>query len=146
MQKLILILVGIIFLLSNACTPKLKSTSSPAPLNDTLLIAQNQSVQLLDGALKISLQSVLESRCPFNSACIRAGEAKANLEITTDQKAVLQLEVKGLCYERDGSCGEQKTLSNYRFQLLNIDPYPGKGNTAGAEKIARLVVQKIDQQ
>ncbi len=113
-------------------------------LGETFEIMLNESVEIESENMIVTFSKKEESRCPMNTNCIRAGEAKATFDLLTkENKASVTVEAKGFCYEDDGSCGTSATANGLTVKLLNVYPYPGNPE-AGKEDpvIAKIVVSK----
>lgn len=75
--------------------------------------------------MNMKIISVKESRCPTNTNCFVAGEAKIVFQITVDGRSVkTTMSAKGNCEGDDGKCGEATTAAGHKIQLLNLYPYP----------------------
>lgn len=75
--------------------------------------------------MSMKIISVQDSRCPTNTNCFVAGEAKIVFEITKDGRSVeATLKAKGNCEGDDGKCGNSTVAAGQKIQLLNLYPYP----------------------
>ena len=69
----------------------------------------------IDGVVKLTIDSLRDSRCPQNVECIWQGEISVNISVSIDQ--AYQLELHSVTHSKD-------TLQNYEFELIGADPYP----------------------
>ena len=113
-------------------------------LGEAFEIKLEQTLKIKGEPLGLTFSKLVESRCPANTNCMRAGEAVATIDLTnTSDTQGLLLEVKAYCHEDDGSCGMKKTAKGYTVQILNIYPYPGTEDDKG--KRAKLIVTKYEK-
>jgi len=86
----------------------------------------------LGSKMSMKIISVQDSRCPTNTNCFVAGEAKIVFEITNDGRTVeATLKAKGNCEGDDGKCGDATTAAGQKIQLLNLYPYPTANSKIG---------------
>lgn len=74
-----------------------------------------QEYQSIDGAVKLTIDSLSDSRCPQGVECIWEGEVTVNMSVNIDQG--YQLELHSVLHPKD-------TIQNYEFELTGADPYP----------------------
>ena len=113
-------------------------------LGDKIDLPINESVMIKSENLKISFESMNDSRCPTGVNCIQAGKAKVTLKLSKDDKVeTLELEAKGLCESDDGSCGSEGKSSGYLVKLINVYPYPAEPKNADDKPaFVRLIISK----
>lgn len=113
-------------------------------LNDQFELHVEKTAILKSEKLGLTFTSLQESRCPKGTSCIRAGEAKVNLQVTNaaGETQTLTLESKGNCEKQDGSCGQSKKILGYSIKLINVNPYPGSGEKSEEGPKAVLEVSK----
>lgn len=113
-------------------------------LGETIEITLNESVEIESEQMIVTFSKKTESRCPMNTNCIRAGEAKATFDLLSkDSKASVTVESKGMCYEDDGSCGTSATANGLKVKLLNVYPYPGDPEAGKDDPVmAKVVISK----
>jgi len=110
--------------------PSLPVTSG----SDTLTIAVGTEVSTRDRGLAVTfVRQVSESRCPANVVCVWQGDAAVRLKAVSRNgtvEATLHTEL------------EPKTLEvgGYRISVLDVQPYPGAGDSA---RTSRVVVQVV---
>ncbi len=135
----------VLFVLSSCITTGTGSEQTDTPNNETTNTGGNdesdgkktgpsgvykvdQKGTDLGSDMNIKIVSVQDSRCPTNTNCFVAGEAKIILEVTKGGKASnVTLKAKGNCEGDDGKCGNSTTAAGQKIQLLNLYPYP-EGN------------------
>ena len=142
MKFLLTLLPLLVVLTSRSCDPQTNASTASPGLGDTLTLEQGTPLLLEAEKLSLTISKLQDSRCPDGVDCFRAGEAKINL--TVSQASVsenLELEVKGLCKERDGSCGTNAQFGAYYIKALSADPYPKEGANASKTTV-RLLVNK----
>ncbi len=108
-------------------------------LNEQFELEVEKTVVVKSEKFGLTFTRLQESRCPKGTSCIRAGEARVNLQVTNSEgnTETLVLESKGNCERQDGSCGETKKVLGYSIQLINVNPYPG---TADKSEKSRVVL------
>lgn len=74
-----------------------------------------QEYQSIDGAVKLTIDSLGDSRCPQGVDCIWQGEVSVNISVSIDQ--AYQLSLQSVTHPKD-------TIQNYEFELMGADPYP----------------------
>lgn len=74
-----------------------------------------EEYQSIDGVVKLTIDSLSDSRCPQGVECIWEGEISVYMSVNIDQ--LYQLELHSVLHPKD-------TLNNYVFELLGADPYP----------------------
>jgi hypothetical protein len=88
---------------------------SAATLDAPIQLAPGQSAVFSDENLKVQLDSVADSRCPTDVACLWAGEAVVRLTIHSQGKASAH-EVKEF---------QKGALDGYVFEILQVLPARG---------------------
>ncbi len=145
MKSLHFICTIIVFFLLSSCnsTGNLKDIPFQSKLNETIRINYNSKVAIASENMIISFTKLRESRCPLDVNCFQPGEANISLLITkANQSENLVLTAKGLCNDDTGSCGEQKGVLDYSFQLLNVYPFPKEVKEEDAKYYAKIVVTR----
>ncbi len=131
-----------------SCTNKLPDgkTTNQSPANEfgkVLFLKYGESLLVGKENIKISFLDIKESRCPKGVNCITEGKAKVQLQIQgKDLNETIQLVAKGLCYKIDGSCGNEVMANEYKFQMINVDPYPVQKPVTKEENVVKFVVSK----
>ena len=141
-----------IIIIFASCTNKLpdgKTNSNPTsqiPVNEfgkVLTLKYGESIIVGKENLKISFREIQDSRCPKKVNCMTEGKAKVQLQVEAkDLNETIQLVAKGLCFKMDGSCGNQAMVNDYKFQLLNVDPYPIEKIVGKASNVVMFKVTK----
>ncbi|MEO0775708.1 MAG: hypothetical protein AAFW73_20055 [Bacteroidota bacterium] len=146
-MKILLSVLSLVFLFgARSCGDRVQTSESNAPLHelgDTLTLVKGEPLLLAGESLSLTYAENNDNRCPQGVNCIVAGVAKVSLGVAkAAESELVKLEVKGLCDDREGSCGNQATVAGYRLHILTADPYPGsaaaKSGTATAS--IRLIV------
>lgn len=144
MKILLYAVFGLLMLNTMKDCEKAGEDHMEAKLGETIDIVLNVPVVIESEKLMITFSKNQDSRCPMETNCIRAGEAKATFDLLKmDDKSSVTLESKGFCYETDGSCGSSGTANGYTVKLLNVYPYPGDPKAVkGTPAMAKIVVTK----
>lgn len=143
-MKYLFSFLPLLFLLtSRSCDKKVEENPSSNLFGQTIEIEYGQRTDIGDG-LVATLTSVTDNRCPEEVQCIQAGKAKVSILLEkAEQNGKVDLEVKGLCTDRDGACGNSGVAMGYMVRLLTVDPYPAEGQTTDPSKMsARLVINR----
>ncbi len=112
-------------------------------LGDTLTLVKGEPLMLKAEKLNLTYTENKDNRCPTGVNCVMAGKAKVSLKVEkAPTEEVVNLEVKGLCEDRNGACGNQAAAQGYRFRILTADPYPGseEAKSRNASSSIRLMV------
>ena len=120
-----------------------KEPEKEDPNPDGIYDVTTQGIRISSKSLAIQILSVKESRCPANTNCFVAGEAKILLKITKDGKSVEATVIaKGMCEGDQGNCGTSTMVPGAKIQLLNVYPYPTA--SAKIEQGAYIAKVRID--
>ncbi|MDJ1478954.1 hypothetical protein QNI16_00575 [Cytophagaceae bacterium YF14B1] len=144
-MKTILVIVGAIVLFSQCMRDGL--TPKSVSLNQATILQAKQSAILrtniaASNGLNIRVDSIQDSRCPKEVACIWAGNAQVFFTTSKGQA----VKSGTLCI---GACGQLKTADttqielsgmHYDIILQRVDPYPTQTENQPA-KTARLFVR-----
>lgn len=123
--------------LAGLCGQRVKGAKEAA-LDQAFSLKHGQAALIKAAGLKIRFTAVIEdSRCPQGEQCIRAGNAKVELELKHDKE-------KPMIIRLDTAAGLQEaTYQGYTVKLVSLDPYP-KASAAirPADYTATVVVHK----
>lgn len=111
MRKLLLplVVVGMVV----ACH-RITAVNKPS-LGEKFTVNFGQQVQIQNEGLAVRLDSVTEdSRCPKNSECFWAGNARIVLKINSKAFLAMNTYLKPTAADYE----------NYHFKLVNLKPYP----------------------
>lgn len=141
MKYYCLLLLGFIMLSANKCDQPTNQTGQA--LNEVFALEHNKVVSIAGEDLKISFTKVEDSRCPKKTECVWAGKATITLNIEKDGNTeMVDVEVKGLCYDKTGKCGETKTAMGYQFKINQVNPYPESSTVKPEDLVVELVITK----
>lgn len=119
-----LLIVGSLFF--SACK------SSDTTPSDSISVGLYQSGRL-GSAIVVRVDSIQDSRCPFNADCIWAGQAKVKLLLTKNSdSAVVRLSLgadPGSTNRRPDSTSVSLMNERYKVILREVNPYPGSLST-----------------
>ncbi len=141
-MKNLFILLFLSTLLLSTCQQKTKRTIYV--LNEEVNIKFNKTISLKNEDLKITFIEITDSRCPKNTQCVWEGEGLIRLQIQKEnQSKVVGTKVKGLCFDKNGDCGESLEVFGYQIKILSLSPYP-KSNypVKGKYQITFLISKK----
>ena len=128
-------------ILLSAC-PQVPTQPSGFQLGESIMIGMDETVSIPSANLRLRLTDVKESRCPKNTNCMRAGEAKVMMEvIEIDAVKEINLEAKGMCYDESGKCGNSAKAFNKSIQLLYVYPYPTDGDKGDRNYQVKVIVK-----
>lgn len=106
--------------------------SSETTPSDSISVGLHQSGRLGSDVV-VRADSIQDSRCPINAACIWAGQAKVNLLVSknSDSTAVrLSLGAEpGSTNKRPDSTTVSLKNETYKVILREVNPYPGSTST-----------------
>jgi hypothetical protein len=95
-------------------------------LNDTLIVAYHDTLYNASGNIWVSFDSLAEdSRCPTNMDC--SWEGAANVKITFNNAGDKKSFVLSTLYSPESGYFQDTTISNYKFSLVDVLPYPDGG-------------------
>lgn len=103
-----------------ACRKSTTNNSNPLLLK----LSECANLQRASGNLKVCLDSISDARCPANAFCIWEGYAVAKLTVSA-ANTVHSFRLSTT--KRQGFPPNDTTVANHRFQLVNVQPYPGTG-------------------
>ncbi|WP_070137182.1 hypothetical protein [Crocinitomix algicola] len=106
-------------------------------LNDTVSFTLGKTYHCQDDIdLFVSYDSLIsDSRCPIGAECFWEGEAEAKFKINYKK----QLDYLNLKTNKQNNTVD---VFGYKFQLLEITPYPGSKNENSELEQAVLVIKK----
>lgn len=137
----ILFALSLMVILFSAC-PQVPTQPSGYQLGESIMIGLDETVSIPSANLKLRLTDVKESRCPKNTNCMRAGEAKVMMEVLEiDAIKEINLEGKGLCYDESGKCGNSAKAFGKSVQLLYVYPYPTDGDKGARNYRVKVIVK-----
>jgi len=139
----ILFALTLMTILLSAC-PQVPTSTSPSgyQLGESIMIGMGETISIPSANLKLRLINVEESRCPKNTNCMRAGEAKVLMSVLNiDAIKEIKLEGKGMCYDETGKCGNSAKVFGKTVQLLYAYPYPADGDKGERNYQVKVVVK-----
>lgn len=95
--------------------------------------------------MRVKFSAIEDKRCPKFANCLVPGWANATFEIRNNsgtEVSILQIGDCGYLSSQDGCFGEEKEILGYRFQLINIYPYPDQDYYEDELYVVKLVVTK----
>ncbi|HKI45547.1 MAG TPA: hypothetical protein VKA08_09485 [Balneolales bacterium] len=130
MRKSLLLLVVIVWV---AACHRVTDSSRPG-LGEKFTVKFGQQVLIRSEALTVKLDSVTDdSRCPKNSECFWAGNARIVLEVNGNSSLALNTYLEP----------KEAVFHNYQFKLVDLQPYPEMpGQTKLNDYAAELIVTK----
>lgn len=139
-NKYLLALICFTGLLISSCEKDSIEFDTPFELDE------NESIVLQgnNNGLKITLQSVNDSRCPVNALCISAGNARVKLKMSDNSGAESLAELCiGFC--DTGNNAEDSTIirlnnTSYTIVLKEVSPFPELGKKQ--KKKVLLIIRK----
>ncbi|GAB3707666.1 hypothetical protein GCM10027592_42020 [Spirosoma flavus] len=125
-MKTFLLWLGILLVIMlSGCRAEL-TPNEPAPLFQTVTIAEEQQVNVLDG-LTIRIDEITDSRCPAGKQCIWAGSADVVITAALGYDSQALSLCLGACREgrntRD-SVDVYLKKAHYRIVLADLKIYP----------------------
>ena len=110
------VLLGIMILLAAGCEDQYRLVS----LNKQIEVRWGKEY-ILDSGLSFIIDEVEDSRCPKGARCLRGGEATVWLKIKSSdtEDTYLSERIKLSTLEP-----QTETSRQYRFELINVHPYP----------------------
>jgi len=90
----------------------------------TVKLNECVDVQRSNRTIKVCIDSVSDSRCPFNALCIWAGVAIVKLRVTGAAVHSFQLST----ISNGHFPPTDTTIENHRLYLTKVLPYPGDGS------------------
>jgi len=139
-NKYLLALVCFTGLLISSCEKDSIEFDSPFEMkeNESIVLQGNNN------GLKITLQSVNDSRCPVNALCISAGNARVKLRMSDNSGAETFAELcLGFCDDlnrtEDSKIIRLNNIS-YTVVLKEVSPFPELGKKQ--DKKALLIIRK----
>ena len=114
MQSMRPFLLAVCLLPATACLGK--GPTAPSPIDQSVVLAQGQTVEVASG-VSIGFVSVLgDSRCPIDAICIQGGDALVRVNVTSGA-------ARG---ERDLHTGSLApvTFDGLEVRLVDLHPYP----------------------
>lgn len=112
-------------------------------LEDTISIAYEEVINIETPDFQISVDSIIDGRCPSDVVCVWQGEATVFFsKITASQaESSFSLTIMGLCNE---NCGGMTTIGNHQVELLELNPYPEIANPTAIEDYwAKIIVTTL---
>ncbi len=126
--------------LSN-CTSKI--SNKMLELNETVELGFGKTITFTEDDLELTFLEVSDSRCPKKTQCLVAGKAVLSLELRNkSEKESFVLEVKGLCFDENGTCGSQLNALGYQVEVFFLSPYPEKEHPEKSKYKAKVRVSK----
>jgi hypothetical protein len=115
-------------------------------LGDLLPLTIADRISIQSENLRLSIESVGESRCPLNVQCIQAGKAKVKLSVQKeDMVYFVDLTANGNCQKTDGSCGDSSTVRGYKYTLMSLTPYPGEDGTTAVQQDKYVAFVRVEK-
>ena len=139
MIKGIIIFAGVLAaFIYQGCETNLKLKST-LPLNDTIEIANFETLYNYENKLILRMDSVLnDSRCPSNVECVWEGNAEVRFLFTVDSiQTDFTLNTNGgMQFNSD------TVISGYSIKLLDLSPYPeDPGEILQVEYYSKITIQ-----
>jgi len=140
--SILVIVITAFFLTSCEDNTSDSNSNDTYMLGDTISIAYEEVVNIETPNFQISLDSIMDSRCPSDVVCVWQGEAIVFFsKITPSQTESFSLSIMGLCNE---NCGGMTTIGNHQIELLELNPYPEIANPAAIEDYwAKIIVTTL---
>jgi hypothetical protein len=115
-------------------------------LGELLPLTMADKISISSESMRLSIESVGESRCPLNVQCIQAGKAKVKLSVQKeDMVYFVDLTAKGSCQKTDGSCGDSATVRGYKYTLISLTPYPGEDGTTSVQQDKYVATVRVEK-
>ena len=149
MKKFILILCSLTLLF--ACRKESISESDQLGKEITIELGSTSNISLNDASssdqLHITVDNVIDARCPKNVSCVWAGKAEVSLTLASeDNKGVNMNLCLGQCQNAAFKEYDTDTVTigsaKYKVKLLQVNPYPDEKNTT-KNKSVQLRVETI---
>ena len=120
MKGIVLIAGFIAVILYAGCETGL-TPESTLPLNDTVELANFETLYNYEKSMSLRMDSVLnDSRCPTNVVCVWEGNAEVRFVFTVDSAQTdFTLNTHG-----GGSFNSDTMIHGYEIRLLELWPYP----------------------
>lgn len=113
--------------------------------NQILKLKQTQKAWLgANNQFKISVDEIVDSRCPNSANCISAGNAIVSLKITDDEDSLVKFDLnlgEKSNFKPDSLDFNFKNKA-YRVILLNVSPYPNLNNQLVTKEVELVIKLK----
>jgi hypothetical protein len=97
----------------------------------------------IENGLKVSVESISDSRCPTNVQCIWAGEAGVNLNIKSRQDSTkIILKISPAKNSQPDTLAFSLNQTAYQAILYSVNPYPDTSKPQGDLKAKITISQK----
>ena len=139
MIKGMIIFAGVLAAFIHTGCEKDLELKSTLPLNDTIEIANFETLYNYENKLILRMDSVLnDSRCPSNVQCVWEGNAEVRFLFTVDSiQTDFALNTHG-----GNQFNSDTIIDGYSISLLDLSPYPeDPGEILQAEYYSKVIVK-----
>lgn len=123
-----------------ACKKDDNSNTKNVQLNEVFSLKINQSAELENDGMKITLLEITEdSRCPTNAECFWAGRAIAEFKVEKSGESLIRTLTDNP--ENDPTLSTAFTAFGHLVKLDEVTPYPDGNPIAQKDYVVRITIE-----